>query len=281
MVYTIGMAKELLTFEVVDDLVAARVRGRLKPDDATARFAPRNVGPLVELMFDQSDGRCGPLMRSRLLDLTSQTELRTALAGPEDAWLDKTRSRGFLRTAHNPTSDKHETDLMRLLMAARKAAEGIGFPVAAAQSLTAAIREMESNVYEHSGRAQTGIIAFQASVNGFEFIVADAGFGILKTLKEAPEFTGLNDHGRALHAALQEGVSRYGRETGHGMGFRDLFRGLSSLNADLRFRSGDHALTISGPRPELKAAQLAQKPPFQGFLASVHCRLPTTSSVTH
>lgn len=275
------MTKEPLTFAIVDDLVAARMRGRLKADGSGARFAPRGVGPLIELMFDQNDGRCGPLLQSRLLDLTSQTELRAALAGPQDTWLDKTRNRGFLRTTLNPSADEHETDLMRLLMAARTAAEGIGFPIATAQCLTAAIREMESNVYEHSGRAQTGIIAFQAGAEGFEFVVADSGFGILETLREAPEFAGLNDHGRALHAALQEGVSRYGRESGHGMGFRDLFRGLSNLNADLRFRSGDHALTISGPRPELKSAQLSQKSPFQGFLVSVHCRHVRHSNATH
>ena len=80
---------------------------------------------------------------------------------------------------------------------------------------------------------------------------------------------------------LQEGSSRYGRSANRGMGFKDLFVGLATLNADLRFRSGDHALTISGPRPELKTAQLAQKPFFQGFLASVDCRLHSPSSATH
>ena len=60
-----------------------------------------------------------------------------------------------------------------------------------------------------------------------------------------------------------------------------LFLGLASFNADLRFRSGDHALTISGPNPDLKVAQLAQKPFFQGFLASVRCDLPVVSCTTY
>ena len=74
-----------------------------------------------------------------------------------------------------------------------------------------------------------------------------------------------------LHLALQENVSRHGRDPTHGNGFKDLFAGLVELNADARFRSGDHALTISGARPDLKAARLSQKTPFQGLLVSVQC----------
>ena len=80
--------------------------------------------------------------------------------------------------------------------------------------------------------------------------------GVLATLREAKEFEDLADHGRAMHLALQDNISRHGRDLNHGNGFRDLFLGLAELNADVRFRSGDHALTISGARPDLKAAQL-------------------------
>ena len=126
-----------------------------------------------------------------------------------------------------------------------------------------------------------GHLAFQARASSFEFVAADSGRGVLATLREAPEFQSLTDHGRALHAALHEGVSRYGKAANRGNGFRDLFRGLADLNANLRFRSGDHALTISGPRPELKMARLDQKAHFQGFLASAHCHLLRASGAIH
>jgi hypothetical protein len=84
----------------------------------------------------------------------------------------------------------------------------------------------------------------------------------------------LTDHGEALDLALRDGVSRYGQAAHRGMGFSDLFRGLATINADLRFRSGDHALTIAGPSPDLKQRQLAQKPQLQGFLISVRCSAP-------
>jgi hypothetical protein len=140
---------------------------------------------------------------------------------------------------------------------------------------------MESNILEHSERSSTGLLAFQARKSHFEFVVADSGVGVLATLREAPEYRNLSDHGRAMHAALQDGVSRYGRAANRGNGFRDLFLGLANLNADLRFRSGDHALTISGPRPDLKMARLDQKAHFQGFLASVRCALILPSGATH
>jgi hypothetical protein len=166
-------------------------------------------------------------------------------------------------------------------MAARKSAEAAGLSISAAQYMAAALRELESNIREHSEMPETGLLAFQTTHDGFEFVAADNGIGVLATLRDAPEFRNLTDHGRALYAALQEGVSRHGRSGNHGNGFRDLFLGLRSLHSDVRFRSGDHALTLSGSQPELKQAHLAQKSLFQGFLASVHCRSIMASSATH
>jgi hypothetical protein len=72
-----------------------------------------------------------------------------------------------------------------------------------------------------------------------------------------------------MEAALTEGTSRFGSESGHGYGFRPLFVGLANLKGSLRFRSGDHALLMDGTSPSLTTAQLAQKPPIDGFFASI------------
>jgi hypothetical protein len=268
-----------LTFDMVDDLVAAHARGRLTLPTGKV-FAPTRVGPLIELSFEGYDGRCGILLSSAWLDRITQSDFRAAMKTSENLWLDSLQHRGFLRTVFDPLQARQDPARTQFLMAARKAAEAAGFGVPTSQSLAAAIREMESNVHEHSDKAATGIIAFQAQAGDFEFVVGDAGVGILATLREAPEFKHLTDGGRALHVALQEGVSRYGRSSNRGNGFRDLFRGLGDLNAELRFRSGDHALTING-RADLRQAVLAQKTHFQGFLASVRCRLPLLSTSTH
>jgi anti-sigma regulatory factor (Ser/Thr protein kinase) len=264
------MPRPDLTFEIVDDLVGAHARGRLSRTPQ-ARYAARHICPLIELMMEDSDGRAGPLLQSEWLDAITQRDLRIALASRQNVWLDVGRHRGFMRTVFDPRVEADDVHRNRFLFAARSAAEVVGLPKTVAQSLAAALREMESNIHEHSEAATSGILAFQARPGSFEFVVADSGTGVLATLRQAEEFADLTDHGRAMHLALQENVSRYGRDSGHGNGFRDLFLGLAHLNADLRFRSGDHALLISGPQPELKTAHLAQKSPFKGFLAAVRC----------
>ncbi len=268
-----------LTFEVVDDLVGAHALGRLN-GAPLVRYAATDMCPLIELMMEASNGRTGPLLQTPWLDSITQLDLRAALASNQNIWLDEMRRCGFMRTTFDPRVEADDLQRNRFLIAARTAAEATGLVKPVAQCLAAALREMESNIHEHSGAAPTGILAFQARPSLFEFVVADCGAGVLATLREDEEFAELSDHGLAMHAALQENVSRYGRASGHGNGFRDLFLGLAHLNADLRFRSGDHALLISGPHPELKTARLAQKTPFKGFLAAVRCQPMLPRSAT-
>ena len=72
--------------------------------------------------------------------------------------------------------------------------------------------------------------------------------------------------------ALTDGESCLGRGAGRGRGFRQVFLSLAELNGRLRFRSGDHALTIDGTSPELSRARVAQLGiDFSGFLVSVVC----------
>jgi hypothetical protein len=270
-----------LTFDAVDDLVGAQARGRLGPAPAGQIYSPIRLGPLVELAFAFSDGRRGPLLSSPWLDSLAHADFRQALSGQQDLWFDSLRRRGFLRTVFDPCEDLYEVNRTSFLMGADIAAKAAGFPVSVAQSLAAAIREMESNIYEHSGRPESGLLAYSTGSSSFEFAIADCGRGVLDTLQEAPEHGGLADHGRALYLALQEGTSRYGKSANRGMGFRDLFIGISRLNADLRFRSGDHALTLKGIRTSLTTARLSQKPFYQGLFASVRCELPPGSAATH
>ena len=137
--------------------------------------------------------------------------------------------------------------------------------------MAAAILELAGNIEEHSGAVETGVIAFRATTGAFEFVVADQGIGVLRSLRGSPEFLTLDDHGRALELALTDGVSRFG-DPRRGHGFRPIFQGLTDLNGYLRFRSGDHAIIMDGTNQSLATAQLAQKPYLTGFLASVMCR---------
>jgi anti-sigma regulatory factor (Ser/Thr protein kinase) len=158
-------------------------------------------------------------------------------------------------------------------LAAQKAAVAGGFPKKIAGWLVGGIVEMQTNIYEHSEAPQSGLVAFRAGRGVFEFVVADHGIGVLESLRSAPAHFGLTDHGAALELALTDGCSRHGDGIGRGMGFRPLFVGLANLQSKLRFRSGDHALTINGDHPSLMTARLAQKPYGRGLFISVRCTL--------
>ncbi len=146
------------------------------------------------------------------------------------------------------------------------------------EGLIGALGELQDNVYKHSERAGTGLAAYAVSRGAFEFVVADAGVGVLTSLRQNPEFSGLTDSGTALRAAASDGASRFGRETGHGYGIGQLFRALAHHEGELRFRSGDHALTLWGDSPSLTGqVEIAQKAWLTGLTISVRCGTPLRS----
>ena len=118
-----------------------------------------------------------------------------------------------------------------------------------AGQLVAAMRELHDNIGEHAQAPQTGIVAFRAETGVFEFVVSDRGVGVLNSLRMCMEHAGLRDEGMAIQAALRDGVSRHGSHGRRGYGFRPIFIGLVNLYGELRFRSGDHAVTMDGTGP--------------------------------
>jgi hypothetical protein len=125
-------------------------------------------------MFEATNGRFGPLLRTRWLDHTTQNDLRTALAGNANIWLDQSRRRGFLRTVLSPSNPEDDVDRTRFLIAARTPADAAGFGTPVAQSLAAALREMESNIHEHSERPETGILSNRAEIDEISLSVVYA-----------------------------------------------------------------------------------------------------------
>ncbi len=155
---------------------------------------------------------------------------------------------------------------------AENAAVGAGLAKGLTAGLMGALGELMDNVFEHSDRPETGLVAYAASEGAFEFVVADAGRGVLASLRENPDFGGLSDCGVALRVAASDGASRYARSTGHGYGIGQLFRALAHDAAELRFRSGDYALRLWGDAPRLTGhVELAQKAWLDGLTVSVRC----------
>ena len=153
----------------------------------------------------------------------------------------------------------------------RHAAECAGFQKAEAAQFLAAIVELYNNIIDHSGAVKSAYVAFAAYENCFEFVVADAGIGVLQSLKSSSEYATLNDSGSALELALTEGVSRHDGEADRGRGFRPIFVGLANVSEKLRFRSGDHAREMERLSDGSIPAATRQKSEFSGFSCSVRC----------
>jgi hypothetical protein len=259
-----------LTFSAVDDLGFAAAAGQLDGAQAPGRYEPKSLGPLLELHSMVGAGRV-PRSANRWLVANGASPMLNALQEGREFWVSPDNRRlGFIRALRaKPNGDSR---LTAFLIDAQRAARDVGrLPGHSPGQLVAAMEELENNIHEHSDAAETGILAFRAAPGLFEFVATDRGIGVLASLRKCTKFRPLDDHGKALSAALADGISRFD-ERGRGNGFRPIFIGLMNLRGSLRFRSGDHALLMDGASPKLATAQLAQKPTIDGFFASVCCR---------
>jgi hypothetical protein len=134
-----------------------------------------------------------------------------------------------------------------------------------------AIGEIVDNVFEHSEKPDSGILGFHATASYFDLCVADAGVGVLKSLRQNPAYAYLSDASMALSLAVRDGTSRFptvaGGE-GRGHGFSTLFRGLNSLDAEIRLRSDNYALEVSGKTINERAPGILQKAQLPGLIVT-------------
>jgi len=258
-----------LGFEQLDELAFA-----LSTDNgfdfSKTKFRAKNLGTIIELLWLSKAGlslpRLGDLAdtrRVRLVQAMDQGERIVAFEGEMGC-------SGIIRCYWQ--KDEEPDDWHSFCTLLQKAAVGAGSPKTNAQELVAATRELVSNIYDHSKVPESGIAGFSAVENELEIVVADQGIGVLKSLRTAAEFQNLRDSGEALEAALTDGTSRFGKLSGHGGGFRNLFRGLLNLSGNLRFRSGDHSLQTSGISPGLPTARVSQQVQLSGFIVSATCK---------
>jgi hypothetical protein len=260
-----------LTFAWLDDLALAATLRRADPRTHLKDIHVDRVGPLLEahilargglLPFEVIPASSAPVALRRALQTSSIG--RGSYGVVEESRL------GFIATSRDPEAED-QTEWLLFCRRAQEAAE-LSLPKPVAQGLVGALREIEDNVHVHSGRAYDGVVGFRGTADEFEFAVADSGIGILRGLRQSPDYQSLNDAGTAIRLALTDGYSRFRHEDpGRGFGFHGLFVGLANLNGELRFRSDDHAVTIDGSSPNLVSARMSQKVDLQGFVASVTC----------
>jgi hypothetical protein len=70
-----------------------------------------------------------------------------------------------------------------------------GLPKPLAAGIVGAMGELRDNLCCHSRRAETDIAAYAATAGAFEMVVADAGIGVLASLRECADYAQLEDPG--------------------------------------------------------------------------------------
>lgn len=260
------------SFEATDDLLWQAVAGRLPELGPVTLGRSGRIGPLVELAMAIAvlpDAYSAVMVEPPVFHQIVRALREGAVSGAGA----RDRAGVFPVSRCNLDGDGPERLVWdQWAKHAENAAVAAGFARGFATGLMGALGELLDNVLEHSGRPESGVVAYAASEGAFEFVVADAGRGVLASLRENPEFARLTDCGTALRVATSDGASRHARSAGHGYGIGQLFRALAHDAAELRFRSGDHALRLWGDAPSLTGqVELAQKAWLDGLAVSVHC----------
>lgn len=260
------------SFDTADDLLWQAVAGRLPKLGAITLARSGRIGPLVELAMATTalrDAYRGVVVEAPVFHQVERALRDGSISGTG------ARDRAGVFPLSRVNAGGGEAERLaweQWAKHAENAAVAAGLTKGLVGGLMGALGELQDNVFEHSGRPESGVVVYAANNGAFEFVVADAGRGVLASLRENPEFSLLPDSGAALRVALSDGASRHARSTGHGYGIGQLFRALAHDAAELRFRSGDHALGLWGDAPSLTGqVELAQKAWLDGLTITVRC----------
>lgn len=258
-----------LTFAALDGIAFAASRGRL--GEEVPKYVAADLGPIIEMVQLARTGLLPLPGSAPWLHLNGSEALLGAAIGDADRWVSTQGNNAGVFKCKLMVSDLRSWTSFKV--EAHKAALAAGFSARTVHRLMGAMGEIVDNVLEHSQAAPTGLVVFRGRPGCFEYAVADSGVGALASLRSNPEYAYLQDEGDALQCALTDGESRFGKAAGRGSGFSQFFRSLVSLNTSLRFRSGDHGLSMHGVSPTLVNALVAKKPRASGFLTSVCCTI--------
>jgi hypothetical protein len=175
----------------------------------------------------------------------------------------------FVLEGTDPQASEHwETFVLRF----RQSCMNSGFSISKATLLSAAFIEMADNAVCHSESLDGILAGYHTSNARAVFCVADAGIGILASLKSCQEHADLSSHADAIRRALRSGISRFGRGHG-GLGFNQVFKALVAENGTLRFRSGEACISMDGRDLDADNGTASYVLGRKGFQVSVGCRL--------
>jgi anti-sigma regulatory factor (Ser/Thr protein kinase) len=257
-------------FPTVDDLLSAAQDGTLTKSKKVTLLPAGRIGPLVEIHL-------ASLLWPNLFDLVSINIpfARLVLAALEDGALSGAQFNSRMGVIPLRPGLNEGEEWIMWCHRAEQAAAAVGFTKGFAASVVGAMIELQENIYVHSQRPETGLVAYGASQGGFEIVVADRGIGVLASLQQNEAYHNIRDAGEALKIAVRDGTSRFGKDSGRGYGMGQMFRALANHDGELRFRSDDYALLVRGHSPTLTGTiELRQKACLPGLTISVRCPAP-------
>jgi hypothetical protein len=258
-------------FAGADDLLWAAQTGRLERLGPVRVKRSGRIGPLIEILMARR-ANSAALAAVTLLAAFAAT-VEAALAKSEISGMGFEARFGVFPLSRYAAEGDGADRWSLWKMRAEQAAMASGFPKLAAAGIIGAMGELQDNVFCHSRRPDTGLAAYASTAGAFEIVVADAGIGVLASLRECPDYAPLRDAGAALKVAVEDGNSRFGRVSGHGFGMGQMFRALANHDGELRFRTDDHGLTVRGHSPSLQGhVELGHKAHLGGMTISVLCR---------
>src|ERR1700730_8376481 len=252
-----------LSYEMLEDVMFLPL-GNYK--SIVERAMILRIGPLVEYAYHHYQDLPG-CFQSRL-DNPAVNLVVKALE--KRATLNTSITAQSVEFAKAPQTSEEVENANLIAFCLRFVDAGIkaGLSESFAQALVSTLEEMSGNLLDHSKRVASGLVGYRWHVGEFEYVVADAGVGVLRSLRQHPDYSFLTDSGEALETALTDGESCRGRNQHRGTGFNKLMFNIAQRNSYLRFRSGDHSLSIDGTLP-IPLKRTAPCAPFEGFLVSV------------
>lgn len=269
---------EWLTVETVEDIQRA-LRAGMPVHDHVAGVQHATVAGLLEyncLRHAVADGSVPPLpdaIRSSrlgraLAEIRSPLGLRTTGSQKPHVRSVEAREIEFhaLEGSEPTLAPAWEDFMVRFVQSAVEA----GFSRVIADGICATLHEMGENAPLHAASPVGAVAGYHVTPGVATFSVVDVGVGVLASLQRCPDYAGLRHHGDALRAVLRDRASRFGRGRG-GNGFRQLFKSLADQRGELRFRTGEARVTMSGELTDALGTETFGEP-LPGFQITVVCR---------
>jgi anti-sigma regulatory factor (Ser/Thr protein kinase) len=239
-----------------------------------------DLGPLIELLKLLEANNLAKMDLARLIGRTRTLEavLLGNSSGSHYALGGEERSVGIMRCEGRKSEDKRKVELgifeatdtsearwRKFADALEVAAQSCGLSKRMAQGIAGVVQELQDNIFEHSYSPNSGTLGFRRVGNAIEIVVADAGVGVLGGFERLSSIA-FDSHEEALRAVVYEQRSRFNAKDGHGSGLRQIFAQLATLHGNLRFRTGDVSLSISGNNFTIDNIVIADEPFLPGFL---------------